>query len=161
MKITSLEEYGFRCMLLLAQCSPGESLTLPEFQVREGISVPYAAKLLLVLKQAGLVKAVRGRNGGYTLTRPPERILLKEIFDALGQPVFSSTHCDKHSGLLDICAHADDCKVRNIWKSFDSVVSQLFDRITLADIASGKPEILETVQVSIGNKDKKSDLNSL
>jgi Rrf2 family protein len=143
MKITALEEYGMRCMVLLARCKPGQTMTLPDFKSREGLSIPYAAKLLMILKKAELVKAIRGRNGGYALSRPADKIVLKEIFDALGEPAFTSAHCEKHTGIFDICVHADDCKVRDIWKTFGNFIDQILDRITLADVVDGKLGILD------------------
>ncbi len=67
MKITALEEYGLRCMIALAQNWPEKSMTMPEISAKEGLSIPYVGKLLMLLKRAGLVKALRGRNGGFTL----------------------------------------------------------------------------------------------
>ena len=55
MKITSQEEYGLRCLLRLAQEPYGRSLTIPEIAASEGLSAPYVAKLLGVLRQAGLI----------------------------------------------------------------------------------------------------------
>jgi Rrf2 family protein len=151
MKITALEEYGMRCMVLLARCGPDETMTLPEFKSQEGLSIPYAAKLLMILKKAGLVKANRGRNGGYALSRPANQIVLKEIFDALGEPAFSAGHCEKHTGIFDICVHTNDCKVRDIWKSFGNFIDQILDKITLADIVDGKLGILDKFNLSSGN----------
>ena len=148
MKVTALEEYGFRCMLLLARRGSGETLTLPEFQSLEGLSIPYAAKLLTILKGAGLVRAARGRNGGYALVRSAEKILLKDILDALGEPAFSSSHCGKYSGQLDTCAHQADCQVRVIWKSFDTFIGQVLGSVTLADVAAGKLDIFDTFQMT-------------
>lgn len=151
MKITALEEYGFRCMLRLAQCGPGETLTLPDFKLQEGISIPYAAKLLMILKKAGLVSAVRGRNGGYALAEPADKIVLKEIFDALGEPAFSPSHCERHTGLYQVCVHEGDCRVRDIWQSFGSFIDQLLERITLADVAEGRLKIFENVSFTVEN----------
>jgi Rrf2 family protein len=151
MKISALEEYGIRCMLLLAKCRPDETLTLPEFQEREGLSIPYAAKLLIILKRAGLVTAARGRKGGYMLARAPEQIDLKEILNALGEPAFASSHCAKHTGQLEICVHQDDCKVRDIWKSFDSFIGQMLSGITLADVAAGNLGSLSNMQLATDN----------
>ena len=67
MKITAQEEYGLRCLLRLARAGDGRSLTIPEIAADEGLSVPYVAKLLAVLRQAGLIESVRGRSGGYRL----------------------------------------------------------------------------------------------
>lgn len=147
MKITALEEYGLRCMLLLARSWPNATLTLPDFKVKEGLSIPYAAKLLMILKKAGLVKAVRGRNGGYMLAKSPDQIVLKEVFDALGEPAFSPMHCDKHSGLLENCVHQGDCRVREIWQTFGALLGQIMDRITLADLLSGNLAIIEGINL--------------
>ena len=157
MKITALEEYGLRCMLLLADCHDGEYLTLPDFQAKEGLSIPYAAKLLMVLKKANLVQSTRGRNGGYSLAKPAGQIMLKEIFEALGEPAYTSTHCSRHAGMLDICVHTEECKVRDIWKSFDSFMSLVLDKITLADLVAGKLDLLETVQISVKGSDKSNN----
>jgi Rrf2 family iron-sulfur cluster assembly transcriptional regulator len=151
MKVSALEEYGVRCMLLLARRGAEETLTLPEFESSEGLSIPYAAKLLTILRRAGLVKAARGRKGGYMLTRAPEQIALKEILDALGEQAFSSSHCGRHAGQLDTCVHLDDCQVRVIWKSFDNFISQLLSGITLADVASGNLDFLQNVQITARN----------
>ena len=136
MRVTALEEYGLRCMLLLAR-NQDESLTLPEFSRLEGLSIPYAAKLLMILKKAGLVKAVRGRSGGYELARSADEIHLKEIFDAVGEPLFSPAHCRKFSGDDLVCAHTGDCSVKNIWQGFGSMINNILEGVTLADIASG------------------------
>ena len=156
MKITALEEYGLRCMVLLTRCGPGETLALSDFKMREGLSMPYAAKLLMILKKSGLVKAVRGRKGGYALAKPAERIALKEIFDALGEPSFSPSHCERHTGTFDICVHEGDCRVRDIWQSFGSFIDQVLDRISLADAAQGKLKILDNVSMSVESGERVS-----
>lgn len=152
MKITALEEYGFRCMLLLARRGYEVSLTLPDFAENEGLSVPYAGKLLMILKKAGLVKAVRGRNGGYVLTKMPEDIRLKEIFDALGDPVFSAGYCDRFTGENDACVHNDDCTVRHIWKSFEGFIGDMLSRVSLADVAAGDVNFSKAMEASVLRK---------
>ena len=52
MKITALEEYGLRCMLLLADSGSRMPLTITEISAKEGLSIPYTGKLLMILKQA-------------------------------------------------------------------------------------------------------------
>ena len=79
MKVSALEEYGIRCMVLLAR-QEGGSLTLPEISEAEGLSISYAGKLLNILKKAGLVKSVRGRLGGYALTTARLKNLLSAGF---------------------------------------------------------------------------------
>src|SRR5262245_47549595 len=71
MKISSQEEYGLRCLLRLARAEDGQ-LSIADIAAGEGLSVPYVAKLLTVLRQGGLIDSVRGRAGGYHLAQPPE-----------------------------------------------------------------------------------------
>lgn len=137
MKVTALEEYGLRCMLLFADAANDAPLTLTEISTREGLSIPYAGKLLMILKQAGLVRAVRGRRGGYTLARAPEETYLSDIFDALGEPFFGPHHCHRYTGLNESCVHGEHCTVRHMWRTIDRFISGLLNKVTLADLASG------------------------
>ncbi len=152
MKVTALEEYGFRCMLLLARSGQKVSLNLPDFAESEGLSLPYAGKLLMILKKAGLVKAIRGRNGGYILTKKPEDIRLKEIFDALGDPVFSPGYCGRFTGENEACVHTDDCVARQIWKSFDGFIGNMLSRVSLADTAAGDIDFSKTMEAVVHRK---------
>jgi Rrf2 family protein len=140
MKVSALEEYGLRCMILLAK-NGDSALTLPEISAREGLSLPYAGKLLMILKQSGLVNAARGRKGGYILAKPAGEIMLREIFSALGEPVFGSSHCERYTGDTECCIHADDCTVRNVWGAFNEFMSGYLDNVTLADLASNNGHI--------------------
>ncbi|MBD3167995.1 MAG: Rrf2 family transcriptional regulator [candidate division Zixibacteria bacterium] len=138
MKITALEEYGLRCMLLLARKKNSKPVTLPEVSANENITIPYAGKLLMVLKNAELVESVRGRNGGYVLSRPAGEISLRDIFEALGEPVGSSSHCLRHTGNGEFCVHSDDCEIKGIWQAFGEYFREVTDRVSLADLAEGR-----------------------
>jgi len=143
MKITAIEEYGLRCVLMLAKHTGATALTLPEISAGEGLSIPYAGKLLMILKQAGLVKSVRGRKGGYALARPANQIYLKEIFDCLGESVFARGYCDRHGGEFDTCVHKGACEVRHIWQGIDKFISGVLNKITLAELAKGNTNFSE------------------
>ena len=62
MKLSSQEEYGLRCLLQLARAGEGASLTIAEMSEREGISAPNVAKIMRILRRAGLVKSTRGQG---------------------------------------------------------------------------------------------------
>jgi len=150
MKITAQEEYGLRCMLLLAGAGQGNPMTIPEIGKHEGLSIPYVGKILMILKQAGLIEAVRGRNGGYVLTAAPEEMYLSRIFNALGEPLYSPSHCRRHTGGQGNCVHYDDCQVRPIWLSFGKFIKHVFDRVSLADLLSGDFELPEIPTQLVG-----------
>src|SRR5438876_5529899 len=119
MKITSQEEYGLRCLLCLA-AADGQSLTIPEIAAAEGLSTPYVAKLLAVLRQAGLIDSVRGRAGGYRLARRPLDITLGEVLAVLGEPIFDDPgYCLRHAGTETDgnCVHSGRCNLKDLWQS--------------------------------------------
>lgn len=161
MRFTAQEEYGLRCVLHLARASlqpredetPGDpdgspdgstpgadpaaplaSLTVGEVAEREGLSEQYTGKLVRILVRAGLVESVRGRKGGYRLTRPATEIFLGQVLAALGGRIYDPSHCERYSGHKDRCVHATDCSVRAVWVGIQSMVDRVLSRISLADL---------------------------
>jgi Rrf2 family protein len=150
MKITSQEEYGLRCLLRLAQGAETSSLTIPEIASAEGLSVPYVAKLLAVLRQAGLIESQRGRAGGYHLARKPPAIGLGEVLLALGEPLFDDPgYCQRHAGAVSAegnCVHQGDCTLRALWTTLEHWMRQSLDRITLGDLLQSEGRVVELVR---------------
>ena len=138
MKITATEEYGMRCMLQLA-LRPGHTVSLSELAGAEGIAVPFAAKVLIRLRQAGLVTATRGRHGGYVLAAPPEQITVARILEVLGKPLFDSGFCLQHrSPDASDCSRLTDCSLRPVWAHLDALLKRMFEHTTLADLTAGE-----------------------
>jgi Rrf2 family protein len=153
MKITSQEEYGLRCLLRLARAEGGQSLTIPEIAAGEGLSVPYVAKLLAVLRQAGLIDSVLGRAGGYRFARVPEEVGLGSVLMALGEPLFDDPgYCQRHAGTEaeGRCVHLDGCTLRALWLTLEQWMRHTLDQITLADLLQSEHRILELVRSRLG-----------
>jgi Rrf2 family protein len=146
MKITAQEEYGLRCLLRLARAGAGEALTIPEIADAEKLSQPYVAKLLSVLRQAGLITSVRGRTGGYHLARAASDVRLGEVMRALGEPLFEEpAYCERHAGpeTGGICVHNDGCTLRVIWQTLEQWMRHFLDQVTLADLLQSQVQIAE------------------
>jgi Rrf2 family protein len=136
MKITAQEEYGVRCLLRLAR-HHGDSLTIPEIALAEGLSPAYAAKLLRVLRLQGFIEACRGRTGGYHLARPAAEIRLGELLLALGEPLYDDPgYCQRHAGpeMHGPCVHQDGCTLRGLWQTLEQFLRHILDQITLEDL---------------------------
>jgi Rrf2 family protein len=149
MKITSQEEYGLRCLLRLAGAEEGHSLTIPEIAASEGLSHPYVAKLLAVLRQAGLIESVRGRAGGYSLARSPAEITLGSVMRVLGEPLFDDPgYCQRHAGTETEgnCVHYGGCTLRALWLTLEQWMRHTLDRITLADLLQSEHGITELLR---------------
>ncbi|MGH9467691.1 MAG: RrF2 family transcriptional regulator [Terriglobales bacterium] len=145
MKFSSQEEYGLRCLLRLGirygeQGSNG-CLTIPEIGRLEGISIPYVAKLMRVLRNGGLVASARGALGGYALARPPERIAVGEALAMLGGRLYEPGFCASHTGEERICTHSVDCSLRSLWRSLQLVLDQVLDKTSLRDLLCNETEM--------------------
>ena len=156
MKFTSQEEYGLRCLLRIARQGESASFTIPEISQAEGITIPYAAKLMRILRQGGFVKSARGQAGGYTLSRPPDHIIVGQALAALGGRLFEADFCDQHTGAANVCTHSVDCSIRSLWHAVQLVVDQVLGKTTLMDLIRNEREMStwvgDLVQVSGGIK---------
>ena len=148
MKITAQEEYGLRCLLRLARAGDA-SLTLPEIADAEGLSVPHVAKLMAVLRQAGLVDSVRGRAGGYRLAKAPENIRLGSLLLTLGEPLFDEAdYCHKHAGIAadGVCVNHAGCTIKSLWQTLELWMRGTLDRITLGDLIRHEGRVTELLR---------------
>ena len=142
MKITAQEEYGLRCLVQLAQLTTkNEQASLEDISRAEHISQDYVAKLFSVLRQVNLVESIRGKNGGYKLTRPPEKIYLDEVIRALSGEIFETESCQQFPGNDLKCVHISCCSIRSVWLSVSTVLFDIFKQITLKDLLE-KEDIL-------------------
>ena len=135
MKFSAQEEYGLRCLLRIAKFYVVEkALTIPEISRAEGLSEHNAGKILRVLRLGGFLESSRGQIGGYTLTRPPEEILVGDVLKALGGRLFDDSFCNTHSGIADICTNSIDCSVRSLWRLIQDSVDAVVAKMTLKDL---------------------------
>lgn len=149
MKITAQEEYGVRCLLRLARAYGGQSPTIPEIARDENLSPAYVAKLLAVLRQAGLIESVRGRTGGYHLAKPPAQVGLGDVLLALGEPLFDDPgYCERHAGpeTHGPCVHQGGCSLRGLWQTLEQFMRHILDQITLEDLLHNDIPIVQQLQ---------------
>jgi Rrf2 family protein len=149
MKITSQEEYGLRCLLRLASAEEGHSLTIPEIAASEGLSPPYVAKLLSVLRQGGLIESVRGRAGGYRLARPSTEITLGSVMKVVGEPLYDDpSYCQRHAGTETEgnCVHRGACSLRALWQTLEEWMRHTFEQVTLADLLQSEHQLTDLLR---------------
>jgi Rrf2 family protein len=154
MKITSQEEYGLRCLLRLASAEDGHSLTIPEIAAAEGLSPPYVAKLLAVLRHAGLIESVRGRAGGYSLARSPSEITLGTVMGALGEPLFDDPgYCERHAGTETdgSCVHRGACTLRALWQTLEQWMRHTLNQLTLADLLQSEHQLTDLLRARLAD----------
>lgn len=141
MKITSMEEYGLRCIMQLAVASGSGPVTVSEVADNEGLSTEYAGKLLNLMRQSGLVESVRGRNGGFKLAADPDRITVAQVVRVFTPEIFDDDYCSRHSGIEDTCVHQTSCSLRSVWWTLSQVINRTLESVTLLDLMSGEAAV--------------------
>ncbi|MGA8277172.1 MAG: SUF system Fe-S cluster assembly regulator [Rhodanobacteraceae bacterium] len=147
LRISKLTDYATAVMTCLAASGEGvqSAQTLAE---RAHLELPTVSKLLKRLAQSGLVKSTRGINGGYRLTRRPERISVADIVTAMEGPI-GMTECSIRIGL---CGHEPHCGVRVNWQRINRAIADALAGVSLADMVASTsrrvPEI--PVRISMG-----------
>jgi len=155
MKLSSQEEYGLRCLVRLAQ-HEGALGTIHEIAKAESLTPAYVAKLMGVLKRAGLVTASRGHKGGYALARPADAIDLSEVVIALGGRLYSSKFCGDHAGLQGAngrCANDGNCSIRPVLVGLDRLVHDALSRVTLKSLVRSEPAMHGFLQLRLAAAD--------
>jgi len=146
MKLSSQEEYGLRCLLQLARAGEGASLTIADMSEREGISAPNVAKIMRLLRRAGLVRSTRGKAGGYTLARPASEVRAIDVLAALGGRLFDTGFCDRHAGIEALCLHTRDCSIRPVLRGLQQAIDQVLGELTLASLVGSEGEVTVTLR---------------
>lgn len=141
MKITSMEEYGLRCIMQLVVADREAPVAVSQIAENEGLSSEYAGKLLNLLRQAGLVDSVRGRNGGFVLAAPADEITVAQVVRVFSPEMFDDDYCARHTGNEETCVHNTACSLRSVWWTLSEVINRTLDSITLMDLMCGEAEV--------------------
>lgn len=132
MKLSTRGRYGVRAMFDLAQHIGQGPISLKSIAERQGISEHYLEQLISGLRRNGLVKSVRGAQGGYILGSEPEKISVGDIIRVLEGPI-APVGCVAEED-QEICQKAEDCVSRMIWEKVRDSIASVIDSVTLADM---------------------------
>ena len=131
MMISTKGRYALRVMLDLADQTKGSYIPLKDIAHRQEISVKYLENILASLSRAGLVEAIRGKGGGYRLTRKPEEYTAAEIL-SVAELSLSPVACLEKGAAP--CPRADQCRTLPLWQGLDQVVYDYLSHYTLKDL---------------------------
>lgn len=147
MKFSSQEEYGLRCLLRIARDGDEGGLTIPEISQAEGITTANTAKLLRILRLGGLVESSRGQIGGYTLTRPADKISVGDVLNVLGGRLYDEQFCDTHTGIQQICTNTIDCSIRSLLQTLQKTVDVVLTKLTIKDLITSADAIISKIEI--------------
>ena len=129
--ISTKGRYALRVMIDLAEHDSDHFIPLKDIARRQGISEKYLEIILKVLVKEKLLKGLRGKGGGYRLTRQPENYSVGEILE-LTEGTLATVACLAPDA--NPCEHAENCRTLTMWQRFNTMVHDYFYGITLADL---------------------------
>ncbi len=139
MKLSTKGRYGIHAMYDLAEQGLDAPQPLKAIADRQGIPEAYLEQLMAVLRRAGLVKGVRGAQGGYKLSRPPDGITVGQVLRALeGSLAFED--CLEEGACDKACA----CPTRLVWQKVHDGLNDIVDGITLKDMLDDRERMVNT-----------------
>lgn len=129
MKISTKGRYGLRALVDLASNVREHPVPLTAIAARQRMSVNYLEQVFGQLRRSGILQSTKGAGGGYSLSRDPSCITVREILEVLEGP-FCITNADQGSRDDKISG-----SVRTLlWEEIDRQIACLLEEKTLADL---------------------------
>lgn len=132
MKVSTKGRYGIRAMGELARHYGQGAVPLKIIAEKQGISEHYLEQLIGVLRKAGLVKSIRGAQGGYILNGSPQTIMVGDIIRVLEGP-FGPVDCVNEDN-PEKCPRSDDCMTHKMWAKVRDSMAEVVDNVSLLDL---------------------------
>ncbi|MGN0484688.1 MAG: RrF2 family transcriptional regulator [Lachnospiraceae bacterium] len=131
MKISTKGRYALRLMLDIALDTSGKPVRIKDIAKRQGLSDKYLEQIIPGLTKAGLLKGIRGPQGGYLLSMRPEDYTVSTILHHTeGKLALVSCLEDE----VNQCPHYADCVTIYVWQKISDAIQDVTDHITLADL---------------------------
>ena len=134
MKISTKGRYALRMMIDIAEHDKDGYVALKDVAVRQDISKKYLEQIALHLSQAGVLRAVRGYQGGYMLMRQPRDYTVAAILDVV-EGSTAPVACLENDP--NQCPRFNECRTLPVWVGLQAVIRTYLDSITLQDILDG------------------------
>lgn len=131
MRVSTRLRYGLRFLVRLAKLFESSvPLRARDIAEVEHLSPDYLRQIAAILEARGIVRAVRGKEGGYVLARPPEAITLLEVVQALEGPI----HPVECLANPSFCSLVTSCSTRKLWEETAACLAGFFASKTLKNL---------------------------
>lgn len=132
MMISTKGRYALRVMIDLAENNNGQYIPLKEIADRQGISEKYLESIISLLVKANFLSGLRGKGGGYKLTKQPYQYTVGSIL-RLTEDSLAPVACLQKKP--NICQRASECSTLPMWEKLDKIIDDFFEGISIADLS--------------------------
>ena len=132
MKLSSKGRYAVMALTDLAKFDSKNPVSLRDISLRQGISLVYLEQLFLKLKKNKIVNSIRGKKGGYILSKKASDIKISDIFLAVEEKI-KTIGCEKHSK-QGCNGRASKCITHDLWDELENYINDFFKKKNLDDL---------------------------
>ena len=137
MKISTKGRYALRMMLDLAEHQNRGFVALKDIADRQNISKKYLEQIIPILNKSDILKTTRGSQGGYMLSKSPDKYTVGEIL-RLTEGSLAPVDCLNQDPIQ--CERSSECATLPVWQGLNRVINEYLDSITLQDILDQQRE---------------------
>ncbi|MCL2261119.1 MAG: Rrf2 family transcriptional regulator [Fibromonadales bacterium] len=135
MKVSTRGRYALRTLLDLAEHKNNGFISLKEIAHRQNISKLYLEQLVSLLSASNILRANRGKQGGYMLAKEPSQCTVGQILRLTEGNLMPVSCLDDE---VNQCERAEFCKTLSLWTGLGKVINDYLDNVTLQDILDQK-----------------------
>lgn len=133
MVVSTKGRYALRVMIDMSKFGKDSYVTLGDIADRQGLSEKYLESIIKLLVKNGLVKGLRGKNGGYKLNKDASKITAWDII-SITENDFYVVSCMNPDAPK--CDRVTSCVTLPMWKEFSEEMEAFFRKYTIADLAA-------------------------
>ncbi|MCL2193665.1 MAG: Rrf2 family transcriptional regulator [Treponema sp.] len=131
MKVSTKGRYALRMLLDLAERKDDGFISLKEIAERQNISKQYLEQIVSLLQTSNMLRANRGKQGGYMLAKKPSECTVREIL-RVTEGSLAPVACLEDD--VNQCEQVMFCKTLPMWEGLRKVVADYLDGVTLQDM---------------------------
>lgn len=146
LKISAKARYALRFVLdVAAHAGDAKPRTGAAIAAAQNISVKFLSRIVIPLREHGIVRSVRGNVGGFRLAKSPDDITLLEIIETMQGPL-AILDClqPRHD-----CPKRKNCLARRVWADVNSAFANTLESVTLAHILARDPKAAQALDYCI------------